>query len=151
MIRAEQTGDLMFTAVLFLGAAIWIAFYWSFHGIDLFWQILVAAAAVVVGTSFCFSIFWPCRTFRHTRWGLDESGLEIHKGVLWRHRIVVPMSRVQHADVSQGPLQRSFGLGTLTVHTAGTSNASVDLAGLDHAVALRMRDQIVRTRSDQHV
>lgn len=94
------------------------------------------------------SWFWPNLSFRHTHWRLESSGLEIHKGVLWRHRIIVPMSRVQHADVSQGPLQRYYGLGSLTVHTAGTSNASVELSGLNHAVALSVRDAIVRYRSD---
>ena len=46
--------------------------------------------------------------------------------------IHVPRSRVQHTDVSQGPVERRFGLGTLVIYTAGTDYARVDLAGLDH-------------------
>ena len=44
----------------------------------------------------------------------------------------VPRSRVQHTDVSQGPLERNHGLGTLVVYTAGTDHAKVELGGLDH-------------------
>ena len=57
--------------------------------------------------------------------------------------IHVPRSRVQHTDVSQGPVERRFGLGTLVIYTAGTDHAKVDLAGLEHGVALRLRDHLL--------
>ncbi len=90
------------------------------------------------------AIFWPPVKYRHYRWCCDERGLEIHRGVWWKTQISVPLSRVQHADVSQGPLQRSYGIGTLTIHTAGTRDASVDLPGLNHDIALQLRDRLVR-------
>ena len=80
---------------------------------------------------------------RHTRYLLDDTGLILHRGFLWRRRTIVPRSRVQHTDVSQGPVQRRFGLATLTVHTAGSENASVSLPGLRHEEALRLRDALV--------
>ena len=39
-----------------------------------------------------------------------------------------------------------FGLGTLIVHTAGTQNASVMLAGLEYTTAMWLRDRVVRQR-----
>jgi len=50
---------------------------------------------------------------------------------------------VQHTDVSQGPAERSYGLGTLSVFTAGTDHARVGLSGLDHATALAIRDHLL--------
>ena len=55
----------------------------------------------------------------------------------------MPRSRVQHTDVSQGPLERGYGLGTLVIYTAGTDHAKVDLHGLDHATALAIRDHLL--------
>ena len=69
--------------------------------------------------------------------------MSIRRGVVWRSEISVPRSRVQHTDVSQGPLQRRFGLATLILHTAGTHHASVSLAGLPHAAALAIRDYLI--------
>ena len=63
----------------------------------------------------------------------------------------VPWARVQHADVSQGPIQRMYGVGTLTIHTAGTSNSSVNLAGLSHELAISLRDKIIRQRASGDV
>ncbi len=90
------------------------------------------------------AIVWPAVKYRHYRWRIDDVGLEIHRGVWWKTQISVPLSRVQHADVTQGPLQRSYGIGTLTIHTAGTLDASVDLPGLHHDIALQLRDRLIR-------
>ena len=80
---------------------------------------------------------------RRLRYRVDESGVRIRRGVLWRKVISIPTSRVQHTDVSQGPLQRRYELATLTVHTAGTQGASIALSGLEHGVAKRLRDHLL--------
>ena len=84
--------------------------------------------------------FWPPVRYRHISYRVDENGIRIRRGVIWRAVTSVPRSRVQHTDVSQGPLERSVGLASLIIHTAGTQNASVSLGGLRHEDALRVRD-----------
>jgi membrane protein YdbS with pleckstrin-like domain len=74
---------------------------------------------------------------------VDGRGIEIRRGVVWRKVINVPRSRVQHTDVSQGPLERVHGLGTLAIYTAGTDHAEVSLHGLDHQTSLRIRDHLL--------
>jgi len=86
---------------------------------------------------------WPVVAHRHASYRVDDEGIEIKQGVVWRRIINVPRSRVQHTDVSQGPIERSFGLGTLVIFTAGTEHARVQLHGLDHGVALRIRDHLL--------
>ena len=86
---------------------------------------------------------WPEIAYRHSSYRVDDLGLEIHRGVFWRAITNVPRSRVQHTDVSQGPLERRFGLGTLVVHTAGTTNAKVTLEGLEHGTARRLRAHLL--------
>jgi membrane protein YdbS with pleckstrin-like domain len=89
---------------------------------------------------------WPGVAYRHASYRVDERGLEIRRGVLWRRVITVPRSRVQHTDVSQGPIERRFGLGVLAVHTAGTEHAMVRLPGLEHGRALRIREHLLPRR-----
>jgi uncharacterized protein len=86
---------------------------------------------------------WPVIDHRHTSYRVDDEGIEIRRGVFWRHVIDVPRNRVQHTDVSQDPVERSFGLGTLVIFTAGTEHARVTLSGLDHARAVRIRDHLL--------
>ena len=81
--------------------------------------------------------------WRRTGWRLDEDGLAIRRGLLWRSETVVPRSRVQHVDIGHGPIDRLFGLATLKVHTAGTRLSSVALAGMAQADAEALRDALV--------
>jgi membrane protein YdbS with pleckstrin-like domain len=94
---------------------------------------------------------WQAIDYRHTRYRLDDRGIEIRRGVFWREVVNVPRSRVQHTDVSQGPLERKFGLGTLVVYTAGTDHAKVTLSGLGHEVALGLREQLMPDRGTDAV
>ena len=86
---------------------------------------------------------WPAIAYRHTAYLVNQQGIEIRRGVIWRKTVNVPRSRVQHTDVSQGPLERRFGLGTLVIYTAGTDHARVALSGLEHNVALRIREHLL--------
>lgn len=84
----------------------------------------------------------PARRYR--RWGYAFGGdrLRVVHGFLFHHDTVVPLGRIQHIDVNQGPLMRSWGLAQLTVHTAGNHGASVSLPGLRLADAEAMREAI---------
>jgi uncharacterized protein len=84
----------------------------------------------------------PLRRYNARGYSLAGERLRVVRGVFFRADTVVPFGRVQHIDVGQGPLERAFGLATLTVHTAGTHNASVSLPGLRHADAAAMREDI---------
>lgn len=90
--------------------------------------------------------FLPSLAYRHTRYQLSEVGFEIRRGILWRSLITVPHARVQHTDVAQGPLQRSFDIGKLILYTAGTQHASVELNGLPFQRACELRDILVGRR-----
>ncbi len=150
-IYLEQIGGLIFTAVVAVGSLVALTILWTNLGFGWIWYLVAASAALVVLVFLYFAIFWPYKTYQCAKWRLDDEGLEIRRGVIWRHRISVPLGRVQHADVSQGPLQRQFDIGKLTVHTAGTQNASVELDGLTHAVALEIRDRLVKQREAGNV
>lgn len=84
----------------------------------------------------------PPRKYR--RWGyhMGSDRLRVVSGYMFFSDTIVPFGRVQHIDVNQGPIQRPYGLATLTVHTAGNHNSTVSLPGLAHADALDMRENI---------
>lgn len=86
------------------------------------------------------ALLWPSLAYRHRAYLFSEQGLQLRRGVLWRSQIAVPRSRIQHTDVSQGPIERAFGLASLTVHTAGNHYAAVSLPGLEYGEALAVRD-----------
>lgn len=106
---------------------------------------LGAGAAIAVASAALYSWLWPPLDFRRTSWVLNGVGIEIRRGVWWKHVISVPRTRIQHTDVAQGPVQRRFGLATLVIHTAGMHAYEVNLHGLARETALRVRDTLLRT------
>ena len=118
--------------------------FWASIGFSLIG--LVAAAGVWLAFSGLLAWrahAWPAIAYGHTSYKVDAQGIEIRRGVFWRTITSIPRSRVQHTDVSQGPLQRTHELGTLVVYTAGTDHARVDLPGLAHARALLVREHLL--------
>ncbi|CAN5635877.1 hypothetical protein BH23PSE2_BH23PSE2_07720 [soil metagenome] len=88
---------------------------------------------------------WLARKqYRHTWWRLDAQGFALRRGRMWHQETRVPTSRVQHLDLKRGPLERRFGLATLTIHTAGTRHSAVSVGGLDADDAERLRDLLGR-------
>lgn len=94
---------------------------------------------------------WRYQHLEHARTSfvISGAGCEIRRGVVWRRIITVPLSRIQHSDVTQGPLQRAYGLATLTLYTAGTEHAKIDLHGLAFETAMAIR-QYLFERSEAH-
>ncbi len=102
----------------------------------LLWMLLSAAVAWQMYR-------WPPIAYRFASYRVDGDGLEIARGVHWQTITNVPRSRVQHTDVSQGPIERRYGLGTLIVYTAGTEHSRVTLPGLDFTMARRLRTHLL--------
>jgi hypothetical protein len=140
-IRVERIASWIFTS--FAGVILLIQLVVNLFGGP--WRIAMALALTIGVGGFLawLSHRWPEIAYRHTFYRVDPHGIEIRRGVLWRRTINVPKSRVQHTDVSQGPLQRTYALGTLVVYTAGTDHAKVELPGLSHAHAMRIRDHLL--------
>ncbi len=110
-----------------------------------------AAFMLLVAGATSLALVWPSLAWKHASYRVAPWGIEIRRGVVFREVVTVPRSRVQHTDVSQGPLERSFGLATLVLHTAGTIHAAVPLEGLAHETANAIRDHFVAASLDDAV
>jgi len=84
----------------------------------------------------------PQRSYSRLRYRLTERFLQVMRGWLFHTDTIVPLVRVQHIDVTRGPLDKMFGTATLVVHTAGTHNSIVTLPGLAPERAAEIRDVI---------
>ena len=91
-----------------------------------------------------WGVWMALRRYRYTRWLVDDTGVGHRRGRMWQVETRVPRTRVQHVDLKHGPLERAFRLATLVVHTAGSRDSAVAVAGLDADEAVRLRDLLAR-------
>jgi uncharacterized protein len=152
-IPFQRTVAAIFAAVVAVGSGFLAVVQLPDDGVPSATDIAVTALLWLAGNALFtwHTQRWQAIDYRHTWYRLDDRGIEIRRGVFWREVVNVPRSRVQHTDVSQGPLERRYGLGTLVVYTAGTDHAKVTLSGLSHDVALDIREQLMPDRGTDAV
>lgn len=87
---------------------------------------------------------WRYGSLAHARarYAVDPIGVRLSTGVWFRSAIVVPRDRIQYVDLKQGPLERTLGLSTLCLHTAGQLHPVVELVGLSPETAAALRERL---------
>ncbi|HDH58087.1 MAG TPA: PH domain-containing protein [Bacteroidetes bacterium] len=66
-----------------------------------------------------FFVFWLPAYFKSLEYAIEEEAVRGKKGVFWRRYVTVPYTKITNVDVSQGPVQRLYKIGTVHVQTAG--------------------------------
>src|ERR687888_89762 len=70
-----------------------------------------------------------------------DEDLLVRRGVFVRRLSVIPYGRMQFIDVTAGPVERTFKLATLRMHTAAAAS-DARIPGLSRPVAERLRDRL---------
>jgi membrane protein YdbS with pleckstrin-like domain len=87
---------------------------------------------------------WLPAYHRSIEYRIDPDSVRSKRGVFWKRVTTVPFHKITNIDITQGPLQRAFGIGTIHVQTAGAGGsqggqAELLLQGIDDLEDLRDR------------
>jgi membrane protein YdbS with pleckstrin-like domain len=130
----------------------------------LFWLAVIAGLSIADGFGLLEAEWWQSWVFTpsflwlippvhiilrllpYRGWGyqLREWDLLVRRGVLTREYIAIPLARVQRVDTSSSLFERTLGLTTIVVRTAGTRAARTRIPGLPTERATALRDQLSR-------
>lgn len=78
----------------------------------------------------------PIFRWRRYRYAVSNDFIEMQKGVFFLKYTILPIKRVQHIVVKEGPILRSKGVASLSIHTAATTH-SIPVLKKDEAIELR--------------
>ena len=109
---------------------------WS--GAPLGLLLLPPAAVLAAGL---LSVLMAPRRVRAIGYAERGEDLLVRRGLLYQRVTVIPYGRMQYVDVSVSPLQRSFGLATVKLHTAAVGSHA-EIPGVEHAEASRLRERL---------
>jgi membrane protein YdbS with pleckstrin-like domain len=105
------------------------------------WMLIVGAAILLLGA---LSFIGIRIGYKKRSYALRQNDLTYRKGWIFYSITTIPFNRIQHTDVSQGPLERRFALSTLNIYTAGGSTSDLSVPGLEQEEAQQLRDFISR-------
>lgn len=138
----------------------------SFARLFLFWTPVIFGATALAATFvlpslyaamagvawwfllFMASIWLPSLAFDRWAYALRDDDLVISRGVLVRAVTAIPVSRIQHVDTRQGPLEQLLGLTRVQIHTASGVGGDGVIPGLTQADAEALRDELIRVSGD---
>ncbi len=94
---------------------------------------------VVFLYSFITLIVYPVVEYRQWSYALTNDRVEIHHGIIFLKTTVIPVIRIQHVTISQGPINRIFKLSTVVIFTA---SGSFEIEGLSSDTALSLTETL---------
>ncbi len=121
---------------LIIGIGLGVAFFKLRGELPNFTKILVPIVFSSIVIMSYLSIFFG---FKNKSFAIREKDLNYKKGWLWKSRMVVPFKRIQHSEVTQGPIDRLFNLAKLKVYTAGGTGSDLTIPGLKQVEADKLK------------
>jgi len=105
---------------------------------ELFVLTITTAVLAVLAVVFFVIFVVIVPKIRWIQWSFEvyDQEIDIHKGIFWKKRIIIPLIRVQNVDTRQGPIMRANGLASFTVSTAAGEHIIPGLL-VEEADALR--------------
>jgi membrane protein YdbS with pleckstrin-like domain len=107
--------------------------------LDLGWPHLAIGVLAVAA----YAVVVPEWRYLVHRWEVTDTAAYTQTGWWARERRIAPMSRIQTVDYAEGPVERLFGLATVTVTTASAAGA-LEIGGLARDRALWLVDELTR-------
>ena len=122
-----------------------------FLGLIIVWIFAPARIAVIPTAIISLLILLSFVTipigFRRRAYVLRDLDLTYKKGWLFFSTVTIPFNRIQHTEVSQGPIEKRYNLCSLKIFTAGGSTSDLSIPGLEEQEAQQMRVYISKKAS----
>lgn len=106
------------------------------------WALTSLIAAIII-LWFCIYFFITKPSFNIKSYSLRKRDIMFTRGIIFKTITIVPYNRIQHIEVTMGPIERLFDLASIKIFTAGGSQSDLSIPGLTVFNANRIRSFIV--------
>ncbi len=85
---------------------------------------VIVGVAIPVVICIILLMVWPFLKYKLYSFGYDDKRISINYGVIFRHKVIVPIRQIQDLHTYNGPIMSLMGLSGVIISTAG-SNFSI--------------------------
>ena len=104
---------------------------------------ILVLAPWLIGAWWLFSLIRVYKTYQKKAYALREKDIHFKSGWIWKRQTTIPYNRIQHSELSSGPIDRLLGLTTLHIYTAGGSNSDLSIPGLETQIGKQIKKMIL--------
>ncbi|MGZ9899109.1 PH domain-containing protein [Shewanella gaetbuli] len=108
-------------------------------------NISIIGAFFILGLAIVRLIYLQSRAVCY---GVFDHEFIMRKGLFWVSTTALPYTRLQHVNLSQGPVERRFSLSTLKCFSAGSGEAEIHLPGLSTQTAEHLRQHLLHQAAE---
>lgn len=134
--------EIIATAILFGFFLVGWLFFYLLNPFKMPW--LSWVALMLWAIIFALALRAAFRRYAAEGYALREHDILHKHGVWWKTVTAIPYNRMQHCEISRGPIENLFGLATLRVYTAGGSSSDLSIEGLPLDEAQRVKEHITQ-------
>lgn len=119
-IRAEKTAE----KCMRISCTLWLVFIMAAATVIVLWPLEAPTFGIVILAvcwllALLYIIAAPHVRYERYCYCIDEEAIRVRRGLFWVSESIVPIERLHKLEVSQGPVDRRFGLANVQVTTAG--------------------------------
>ncbi len=130
--------NLIFFLLLAFGGLAAISFSGNLTNLSA-WGIYFASLLVYGALALLLII----KGFKRKGYALRQKDILYKTGWIFFSQTVMPFNRIQHCELSQGPIEKLYNLCRINIFTAGGDNSDLVIPGLEHTEGERLRDFIM--------
>ncbi len=88
-------------------------------------------------------------SFNLSGYAVREKDILFKHGWLIQKIRIVPLKRIQHVSIQSGPVDRNFGLASISIFTAGSHEADFTIKGITAQTALQLKEWISKQVNEE--
>ncbi len=119
-----------------------ITLYLLVDELHTFLAIAIGTTAYMLVTG--FTVIAGTRSFRRKKYAVRERDILYSTGWIFQNLHMVPFNRLQHCVVNMGPIERRFGLASVSLYTAASEGRDITLPGLKQEEAEQLKELIMQ-------
>lgn len=137
--RLQSSLEYLFTLLFLWGLAVMTGqFKW--HGDSAILSLIVYLVVTYLPWFLGLTLVYRWFSVKKRRYWVNVASVNYYKGWFTPTLTTVPVKRIQHIEITQGSLERLFGLYSLNVKSAGEG---ITIPGLTQVIAQSLRERLI--------
>ena len=83
-------------------------------------------------------------------YSIRQHDVILQSGVFWKKEVTQPLKRIQHVELTRGPIDKRFGLANVRLFSAGTARSTFKIPGVEFQIAAQIKQYVLEYK-DQSV
>lgn len=129
---------ILFTVALLIGGVCVLAFTGNLLNLTA-WTLAITVPFVYL----LLAIIFVYKSYVPKGYVVRQRDIAYRSGWIFHSITVIPYNRIQHCEVSQGPIEKMFDLCRIMIYTAGGSYSEVEIPGLLYSEGETLRDHLL--------